>query len=82
MSTIQDVFVIGTGQTAVGEHWGISLRHLAWKAVKQALESSGLERPDAIFVGNILAPRISQQHNLGTLLADSCGFRGVEAITV
>ncbi len=82
MSTIQDVFVIGTGQTAVGEHWGISLRHLAWKAVKQALESSGLERPDAIFVGNILAPRISQQHNLGTLLADFCGFRGVEAITV
>ena len=82
MSITKDVFVIGIGQTAVGEHWGTSLRHLAWEAVKPALQSAGLERPDAIFVGNMLATRISQQHNLGALLADFCGLRGTEAVTV
>jgi acetyl-CoA C-acetyltransferase len=77
-----EVFITGTGQTAVGEHWSISLRHLAWEAIELALEAAQLDKPDAIFVGNMLAARISQQQNLGTLLADFCGMRGTEAVTV
>lgn len=79
---MNEVFITGTGQTAVGEHWEISLRHLAWKAIEPALQAAQLEKPDAIFIGNMLAARISQQQNLGALLADFCGFRGTEAVTV
>ena len=79
---MNEVFITGTSQTAVGEHWEISLRHLAWKAIEPALRAAQLQQPDAIFVGNMLAARISQQQNLGALLADFCGLRGTEAVTV
>src|SRR5574341_146374 len=86
---MRDVYIIGLGQTEVGEHWDISLRHLAWMAVKAALNDAGIRakhasprRPDAMFVGNILAGQLSQQEHLGSLLADYCGLRGIEAVTV
>ncbi len=79
---MNEVFITGTGQTAVGEHWETSLRHLAWQAIEPALQAAKVEKPDAIFVGNMLAARISQQQNLGALLADFCGLRGTEAVTV
>ena len=64
MTDFPNVFIAGTGCTTVGEHWGISLRHLAWEAVNSALASSMTKKPDAIFVGNMLAPRLSQQQML------------------
>ena len=82
MTDFPSVFIAGTGCTKVGEHWDISLRHLAWEAVKSALASSRIKKPDAIYVGNMLAPRLSQQQNVGALVADFCGFRGTEAITI
>jgi acetyl-CoA C-acetyltransferase len=78
---MRDVYIIGLGQTPVGEHWEISLRHLAWMAVKAALKESGV-RPEALYVGNILAGQLSGQEHLGSLVADFCGLRGVEAATV
>ena len=82
MTDSPNIYVSGTGCTKVGEHWGTSLRHLAWEAANLALLSSNIKKPDAIFVGNMLAPRLSQQFNVGALVADFCGFRGTEAITV
>ena len=82
MTDSPNIFISGTGCTKVGEHWGVSLRHLAWEAVNLALTSSMTKKPDAIFVGNMLAPRLSQQQNVGALVADFCGFKGTEAITV
>ena len=54
MTDFPSVFIAGTGCTKVGEHWDISLRHLAWEAVKSALASSMIKKPDAIYVGNML----------------------------
>ena len=82
MTDSPNIFISGTGCTKVGEHWGVSLRHLAWEAVNLALTSSMTKKPDAIFVGNMLAPRLSQQQNVGALVADFCGFKGTEAITI
>ncbi|HJO91457.1 MAG TPA: beta-ketoacyl synthase N-terminal-like domain-containing protein [Anaerolineales bacterium] len=82
MTGSTNIYVSGTGCTKVGEHWGTSLRHLAWEAVNLALLSSNTKKPDAIFIGNMLSPRLSQQLNVGALVADFCGFRGTEAITV
>jgi acetyl-CoA C-acetyltransferase len=78
---MNNVVIAGIGQTLVGEHWETSLRELAFYAVEAAQEDSGGLRPQAMFVGNMLAPVISEQAHLGALLADFVGLRGIEAYT-
>jgi acetyl-CoA C-acetyltransferase len=77
-----DVVIAGIGQTEVGEHWEISLRDLAYAAIKDALADSRGLKPQALFAGNMLAPNLSNQAHLGVLLADHIGMRGIEAVTV
>lgn len=77
-----DVVIAGIGQTPVGEHWDLSLRELAYHAIEAAqLDARGL-RPQAMFVGNMLAPIFSRQAHLGSLIADFAGYSGIEAFTV
>jgi len=77
-----EVVIAGIGQTEVGEHWEISLRDLALDAIQDAFKDSGGLKPQALFVGNMLAPNISNQAHLGALIADYAGLTGIEAITV
>jgi acetyl-CoA C-acetyltransferase len=77
-----DVIIAGVGQTEVGEHWQISLRDLGYAAIREAIRDSGGLRPQALYVGNMLAPNLSNQAHLGVLLADHCGLTGIEAVTV
>jgi acetyl-CoA C-acetyltransferase len=79
---MRNVYISALGLTPVGEHWDQSLRELALAAIKAALaEAPGL-RPDALFVGNMLAGELSHQEHLGALLSDYAGLRGIEALTV
>ena len=55
-----DVVIAGIGQTEVGEHWAISLRELGVDALHAAVRDSGGLRPQALFVGNMLAPNLSR----------------------
>lgn len=77
-----DVIIAGIGQTPVGEHWEISLRDLALDAIQDALKDAGELKPQALFVGNMLAPNLSNQAHLGALIADYAGLTGIEAVTV
>lgn len=77
-----DVVIAGIGQTEVGEHWEIALRDLAYYAMEAAMRDAGGLRPQALFVGNMLAPNLSRQAHLGVLLADFAGLRGIEAVAV
>lgn len=77
-----DVVIAGAGQTPVGEHWDISLRELAFHAIEAAVKDSGGLRPQSLFAGNMLAPQLSNQAHLGTLVADFAGLTGIEAATV
>lgn len=79
---MREVSVIGIGQTKVGEHWDVSLRHLAWEAVRAALSDAGVKRVDGLYVGNWLGGLLSGQEQLGALIADFVGMRGVEAVKV
>lgn len=79
---MRDVAIIGVGQTEVGEHWDLSLRHLALKAVQAALADAGVERVDAFYVGNMLGGELAGQEHVGTLIADFAGYRGVEAFKI
>ncbi len=77
-----EVVIAGIGQTEVGEHWEAGLRDLALDAVQEAVKDAGGLRPEALFVGNMLAPNLSNQAHLGVLLADYAGLIGIEAVTV
>jgi acetyl-CoA C-acetyltransferase len=79
---MRDVAVIGIGQTAIGELWDKGLRDLGAEALQAAAADAGIERPEALFVSNMLATRLSDQAHLGALLADYAGWRGIEATTV
>ena len=76
-----EVVIAGIGQTPVGEHWETSLRSLAVAAIRDALKDSGGLKPQALFVGNMLAPNLSNQAHLGALIADYANLTGIEAIT-
>lgn len=77
-----DVVIAGIGQTEVGEHWEIGLRELAYAAIHDAVQDAGGLKPQSLFVGNMLAPNLSNQAHLGVLLADYAGLLGIEAVTV
>jgi acetyl-CoA C-acetyltransferase len=77
-----DVSIVGIGQTEVGEHWGTSIRHLAWYAIEAAMDNAATTEVDALYVGNMLAGELSRQDHLGALVADFAGLRGIDAVTV
>jgi len=79
---VRDVCIAGIGQVAVGEHWDRSLRDLAVDAILAALADAQVERPQMLLVGNMLSGQLSAQENLGALVADHAGLRGIEAFKV
>ena len=80
--SLYDVLVAGVGLTPVGEHWEKHLRELALEAIEAARADAGGIRPQAIYVANMLAPALSKQSQLGALIADFAGLRGIEASTI
>jgi acetyl-CoA C-acetyltransferase len=77
-----DVIIAGIGQTPVGEHWDLSLRELSLMAIEAAQLDSGGLQPQAVYVGNMLAPLLSRQAHLGALIADFAGMAGIEAYSI
>ncbi len=79
---MHEVVIAGIGQTAVGEQWDISLRELSFYALEKAQQDAGGLRPQALYLSNMLAPALSHQSHLATLVADFAGLQGIEAYTV
>jgi acetyl-CoA C-acetyltransferase len=79
---MHDVSIIGVGQVPVSEHWDMGLRQLALGAIQAALGDAGIERVDAVVVGNALAGNLSAQNHVGALVAEYAGLSGAEAYRV
>ena len=79
---MREVYIVGIGQTPVGEHWDRSLRDLGAEAACAAIADAKAECPQALFVGNMLSGGLCGQENLGTLIADFAGFNGIEAVKI
>jgi acetyl-CoA C-acetyltransferase len=79
---MRDVSIIGIGQTKVGEHWDVSLRHLALEALLAALKDAGVDHVNMLLVGNMLSGALNGQEHVGALVADFAGLRGIEAFKV
>ncbi|HUV15702.1 MAG TPA: thiolase domain-containing protein, partial [Pelolinea sp.] len=78
---MSDVFIVGIGLTPVGEHWDKSLANLSARAMLDAIHDAGNLRPQALYVGNLLASAVSNQANLGTMLAENAGLTHIETFT-
>lgn len=79
---MQEVAVLGIGQVPVDEHWDKRLVELAGEAVFAALEDAGVNKVEALYVGNMMAGQLDKQTHLGALISDWVGLRGIEAMTV
>lgn len=74
--------ILGIGQTKIDEHWELSLREIGGNAAFAAMQDAGIEKVDALFVGNMLSANISGQNQLGTFFSDWIGLWGQEAVKV
>jgi acetyl-CoA C-acetyltransferase len=79
---VRNVFIAGIGQTPVSKQSTEEVRELGARAVRTAIKHSSLEAPTALYVGNMLSGILSEQQQLGALIAHGAGFAGIEAATV
>jgi acetyl-CoA C-acetyltransferase len=79
---MQQVAILGIGQTKVDEHWDKSLKELGGEACFAAMQDAGMNKVDALFVGNMLSPMVDGQNQLGTFFSDWVGLWGHEAVKV
>jgi acetyl-CoA C-acetyltransferase len=79
---MQQVYIVGTGQTPVAEHWERTAVSLAAEALAGALGPVAPERVGALYIANALGGALQVQTQLGAAVAAATGMRGAEAHTV
>lgn len=77
---MRQVAILGIGQTKIDEHWDLSLREIGGNAALAAMQDAGVEKVDALFVGNMLSPLVSGQNQLGAFFSDWVGLWGEESV--
>ncbi|MGC9012178.1 thiolase domain-containing protein [Thermogladius sp.] len=79
---MEKVYIVGAGMTKIGRLFEKSARALFSEALWKAIEDAGGLRPDAVVVGNMTSSVLMEQDNLGPLLVDFAGLRGLPAFKV
>lgn len=79
---MRNVAILGIGQTKVDEHWDKSLRELGGEAAFLAMQDAGVDRVDALYVGNMLSSMVSGQNQLGTFFSDWVGLWKEESVKI
>jgi acetyl-CoA C-acetyltransferase len=79
---MRKIAILGIGQTKIGEHWEKSLREIGGDAAFAAMQDAGMEKVDALFVGNMLSPIVNGQNQLGTFFSDWIGLWHQEAVKI
>lgn len=79
---MRKVAILGIGQTKVDEHWDKSLREIGGEAAFLAMQDAGIDKVDALYVGNMLSPMVSGQNQLGAFFSDWIGLWKQEAVKI
>jgi acetyl-CoA C-acetyltransferase len=79
---MRKVAILGIGQTKIDEHWDKSLREIGGEAAFLAMQDAGVDSVDALYVGNMLAPVISGQNQIGAFFSDWIGLWKQESVKV
>src|SRR5215216_2454511 len=77
---MRKVAILGIGQTKIDEHWDKSLREIGGEAAFAAMQDAGVDKVDALFVGNMLSPLVSAQNQLGAFFSDWIGLWHQESV--
>lgn len=67
---LREISIVGSGQLPVKKTYSRFLRELGAEAVCTAMHDAGVDKVDAIFVGNTLSDELQNQKHLGALIAD------------
>jgi acetyl-CoA C-acetyltransferase len=76
------VYITGSGQLKIEKSSGLSIREMGAEAVKLAMTDAGIDKVDAIYLGNMLSGVLSNQQQLGPLVATCAGLKGTESVTL
>lgn len=79
---MRKIAILGIGQIKIGEHWEKSLREIGGDAAFAAMQDAGMEKVDALFVGNMLSPIVNGQNQLGAFFSDWIGLWKQEAVKI
>ncbi|MBI2333287.1 MAG: thiolase domain-containing protein [Chloroflexi bacterium] len=79
---MKKVAILGIGQTKIDEHWDKSLREIGGEAAFLAMQDAGVDKVDALYVGNMLSSMVSGQNQLGTFFGDWVGLWKQEAVKI
>ena len=79
---MRKIAILGIGQTKVDEHWDRSLRELGGEAAFLAMQDAGVDRVDALYVGNMLSSMVSGQNQLGAFFSDWVGLWKEESVKI
>ncbi|WP_298273184.1 hypothetical protein [Geobacter sp.] len=79
---MRDVYLIGIGQTKISKNLGVRGRYMAAEAIEKAIEHAGIDRKQIgmLITGNMTGGILANQTQLGALIADAAGLRGIEAM--
>lgn len=79
---MRKVAILGIGQIKVDEIWDKSLREIGGEAAFLAMQDAGVDKVDALYVGNMLSPMVSGQNQLGAFFGDWIGLWKQEAVKI
>lgn len=76
------VYITGVGQLKIEKKSELSIREMGAKAIRSAMNDAGIEKVDAVYLGNMLSGVLSNQQQLGPLVSVAAGLKGVESVTI
>ena len=79
---MHQVYIVGTGQTPVAEHWDRTAASLAAEALAGALGSVAPASVGALYVANALGGALQVQSQLGAAVASAAGMYVLEATSI
>lgn len=81
---MNDVYIIGVGLTPVAKNAQQTPVQLASRAIEDAIATSGIDKEQigALYVGNMMSGMLSNQAQLGPIVADHVGLVGIEALAI
>jgi acetyl-CoA C-acetyltransferase len=79
---MRDVCIVGAGMSKWGEVWNRSLRQLFVDAAREAIDKSGVDHLDSLYVGCMSSGGFVGQEHLGALCADYLGQKHLPAMRV
>ena len=76
------VYISGIAQLKIEKSSSLSLKQMGALVVKEALKNAGIEKTDAVYIGNMLSGILGKQQQLGALITNEAGLHGVESMTL